>query len=136
MSLLSLSNLPTLLNEDHQSTLIFYYSKVLGAYGPHTTTTMAPPHALTVDEIINRFPNHVLQKIDHKTTFEDIQVTDRLPNATAIFITSLFGGGAHGHLGIIMTRMEYTGPILMIGGPFLPRHWYSPRQRFSNCAPP
>jgi hypothetical protein len=35
---------------------------------------MAPSNALTVEEIINGFPNHVLPKIDNEPTFEDIHV--------------------------------------------------------------
>jgi hypothetical protein len=35
---------------------------------------MAPSNALTVEEIINDFPNPVLPKIDNEPTFEDIQV--------------------------------------------------------------
>jgi hypothetical protein len=69
---------------------------------------MAPSNALTVEEIINGFPNPILPKIDHKPTFEDIQVTTRLLNANAISIPSMAGGGAHGHLGIIMTQVEYA----------------------------
>jgi hypothetical protein len=40
--------------------------------------------------------------------FEDIQVTTRLLNANAISVPSMAGGGAHGHLGIIMTQVEYA----------------------------
>jgi hypothetical protein len=40
-------------------------------------------------------------------TFEDIQVTTRLLNANAISIPSMAGGGAHDHIGIIMTQVEY-----------------------------
>jgi hypothetical protein len=69
---------------------------------------MAPSNALTVEEIINGFPNPVLPKIDHEPTFEDIQVTTRLLKANAISIPSMAGGGAHGHLGIIMTQVEYA----------------------------
>jgi hypothetical protein len=69
---------------------------------------MAPSNALTVEEIINGFPNPVLHKIYNEPTFEDIQVTSRLLNANAISITSMAGGGAHGHLGIIMTQVEYA----------------------------
>jgi formylmethanofuran dehydrogenase subunit A len=61
-----------------------------------------------VEEIINGFPNQILPKIDHEPTFEDIQVTTRLLNANAISIPSMAGGGAHGHLGIIMTQVEYA----------------------------
>jgi hypothetical protein len=35
-------------------------------------------------------------------------VTTRLLNANAISIPSMAGGGAHGHLGIIMTQVEYA----------------------------
>jgi hypothetical protein len=69
---------------------------------------MVPSNALTVEEIINGFPNPVLPKIDHEPTFEDIQVTTRLLNANDISIPSMAGGGAHGHLGIIMTQVEYA----------------------------
>jgi hypothetical protein len=51
-----------------------------------------------VEEIINGFPNPILPKIDHEPTFEDIQVTTRLLNDNAVSITSMAGGGAHGHL--------------------------------------
>jgi hypothetical protein len=67
---------------------------------------MVPSNALTVEEIIKGFPNPILPKIDHKPTFEDIQVTTRLLNANSISIPSMAGGGAHGHMGIIMTQVE------------------------------
>jgi hypothetical protein len=69
---------------------------------------MAPSNSLTVEEIINGFPNPVFLKIDHEPTFENIQVTNRLLNANAISIPSMAGGDTHGHLGIIMTQVEYT----------------------------
>jgi hypothetical protein len=47
---------------------------------------MAPSNALTVEEIINGFPNPILPKIDHELTFEEIQVTNRRLNANAISI--------------------------------------------------
>jgi hypothetical protein len=69
---------------------------------------MAPSNALTVEEIINGFTNPILPKIDHEPTFEDIQVTTHLLNANAISIPSMAGCGVHGHLGIIMTHVEYA----------------------------
>jgi hypothetical protein len=69
---------------------------------------MAPSNALMVDEIINGFPNPIPPKIDHEPTFEDIQVATLLLNANAIYIPSMTGGGAHGHLGIIMNQVEYS----------------------------
>jgi hypothetical protein len=69
---------------------------------------MAPINSLTVEEIINGFPNPFLTKIDNEPTFQDIQVTARLLNANAFSVPSMAGGGAHGHLGIIMTQVEYA----------------------------
>jgi hypothetical protein len=69
---------------------------------------MTPSNVLTVEEIINRFPNPILPKIDHDPTFEDIQVTTRLLNANAISIPYMTGGGAHGNLDIVMTHVEYA----------------------------
>jgi hypothetical protein len=50
----------------------------------------------------------VRPKIDTEPTFEDIQITTRLLNSNAISIPSMAGGGAHGHLGIIMIQVEYA----------------------------
>jgi hypothetical protein len=69
---------------------------------------MAPSNALRIEEIINRFPNPILPKIDNEPTFEDIQITTHLLNANAISIPAMAGGGAHGKLGTIMTHVEYA----------------------------
>jgi hypothetical protein len=69
---------------------------------------MVPRHALTVEEIINGFSNPVLPKIDNEPTYEDIQVTTRLLNENVVSVPSVSGGGAHSHLGIIMTQVEYV----------------------------
>jgi hypothetical protein len=61
-----------------------------------------------VEEIINGIPNPILPNIDNKPTFENIQIITRLLNANAISIPTMAGGGAHGHLGIIMTQVEYA----------------------------
>jgi hypothetical protein len=67
---------------------------------------MAPSNALTVEEIINGFPNPVLPKIDNDPTFEEIQITTHQLNANTISIPLMAGGGAHWHLGIIMSHVE------------------------------
>jgi hypothetical protein len=69
---------------------------------------MLPRNMLTVEEIVNGFTNPVIPKIDHEPIFEDIQVTTRLLNANAISVPSMAGGGAHGHMSIIMTQVEYS----------------------------
>jgi hypothetical protein len=100
-----------LLNEDHQSKLIYFTLSPSRSQQPSQTqnnASMAPSNALTVEEIINGFPNPVLPKIDNEPTFEDIKITTRLFNANSISIPSMVGDGAHGHLGIIMTQVEYA----------------------------
>jgi hypothetical protein len=98
-----------LLNEDHQSKLVSLPFLPPRIQQPSKNqNNMAPSNALTVEEIINGFTNPILPKIDHEPTFEDIQVATRLLNANAISIPSMTGGGAHGHLGIIMTQVEYA----------------------------
>jgi hypothetical protein len=69
---------------------------------------MAPSNALMVQEVIDIFPNHLLPKIENDPTFKDIQVTTRLMNANAISVPSMAGGCDHGHLGSIMTQVEYA----------------------------
>jgi hypothetical protein len=69
---------------------------------------MAPSNALIVEEISNGFPNPGLPKIENGPTFKDIQVTTRLLKANAISVPSMASGGAHGHLVIIMTQVEYA----------------------------
>jgi hypothetical protein len=69
---------------------------------------MAPSNALTVEEIINIFTNPVLPKTDNDPNLKDIQVRTCLLNANAISIPSMAVGGAHGHLGIIMTQVDYA----------------------------
>jgi hypothetical protein len=82
---------------------------------------VAPSKAIAVEEIINGFPNPVLPKIDNEPTFEDIQITTRLLNANVISISSMSGGGAHGHLGIIMFQVEYAAILaLPCGEPLNP----------------
>jgi hypothetical protein len=100
-----------LINEDHQSKLISLTLSPSRSLRPSQTqynTNMAPSNALTVAEIINGFTNPVLPKIDNEPIFEKIQVTNRLLNTNAISIPSMAGGGAHGHLGIIMNQVEYA----------------------------
>jgi hypothetical protein len=109
-TLVSFSNY-IFLNEDHQYKLISFTLSPSRSPQPSQTqynTNMTPSNALTVEEIINGFPNPVLPKIENEPTFEDIQVTTRLLNANEISSPSMEGGGAHGHLGIIMTQVEYA----------------------------
>jgi hypothetical protein len=82
---------------------------------------MAPSNALTVEEI-KGYPNLVLPKIDHDPTFKDIQVIARLLNANDISVPSMAGGGARGHLGIVMTQVENI-VILFSSSQKAPMQW-------------
>jgi hypothetical protein len=68
---------------------------------------MVSCNALTVEDIINGFPN-ALPNVYQELPFEDIQITTHLINTNAISCSSMPGGGDHGHLGIIMTPVEYV----------------------------
>jgi hypothetical protein len=59
-----------------------------------------------VEEIISGFPNPALPKIDNEPTLKDIKVTTSLLNENAISV--MVGGGAHDHLGILITQVEYA----------------------------
>jgi hypothetical protein len=69
---------------------------------------MAPSNAHTVDEIINSFISPVIPKVKYGPTFEGIQVKTRLLNVNAISVPSMAGEGDPGHLGIIMTQVDYA----------------------------
>jgi predicted secreted protein len=55
------------------------------------TQHMAPINALTVEEVINGFPNPVLPKVDHEPTFKDIHIKTRILNSNAISVPSMDG---------------------------------------------
>jgi hypothetical protein len=63
--------------------------------------------ASTPDELIAGFPHSSLPKVTVEPTFEDLKVIRRLLNTNAMSVSSFFGGGRHGHLGIIMTNEAY-----------------------------
>jgi hypothetical protein len=69
---------------------------------------MVPHNALTVEEIINGSPNPALPKIENEHTCEDIKIATRLLNATESSVSSMSGGGSHGHLVIIVNTVEYA----------------------------
>jgi hypothetical protein len=69
---------------------------------------MATRNLLTADEIINGFPNTPPPQIDHEPIFEDIQIRFYLINANSISPPSIYGGGVHGHIGVITTPTEYA----------------------------
>jgi hypothetical protein len=78
--------------------------------------------ALTVNEMISRFPNPVLPLVTAKPLFEDIIMTQKLINTNCISIPSLCGGGHHGHVGLIMTVQEYAAISTMPAASILRIH--------------
>ena len=54
------------------------------------------------------FPYKSLPKIHGEPTYDDIKTLKDKLRANATKITSELGGGAHGHLGLILTAVEYA----------------------------
>jgi hypothetical protein len=63
--------------------------------------------ASTPDEIIAGFPHSTLPKVTGLPTFKDLKIIRRLLNSNAMSVSSCEGDGRHGHLGLIMTNVEY-----------------------------
>jgi hypothetical protein len=64
--------------------------------------------ALTVDAIVAKFPNKTLPKIEGEPNYESInEMVQQLYGNAATLATTL-GGGAHGHVGIIMLQPLYA----------------------------
>jgi hypothetical protein len=61
-----------------------------------------------VEEIINGFPTHVLPKVDHGPTFEEIHIKTHLINVNLMSAPFMSGGGDHGRICVNMTPVEYA----------------------------
>jgi hypothetical protein len=64
--------------------------------------------ALTVEEMISGWPYPELPLITAEPTYEDIVTMQKRLNANFLSIPSNAGGGRHGHLGLLMTAVQYT----------------------------
>ncbi len=64
--------------------------------------------ALTVDAIVAKFPNKTLPKIKEEPNYENINESVQLLYANAATLATTLGGGAHGHIGIIMQQPLYA----------------------------
>jgi hypothetical protein len=63
--------------------------------------------AYTSDELIVGFSQSTLPKVTGEPTFEDLKIIHRILNSNDMIISFYEGGGRHGHLGLIMTNVEY-----------------------------
>lgn len=91
---------------------------------------MSIPSIPTVDDFVNSFPEPSISSISGEPTYADIKrVHDSLKN-NATSVPSTLGGGAHGHLGLIMEDATYhtltgshfvipanpgNGPVIAVG---------------------
>ena len=62
----------------------------------------------TVTDITSRFPHPVLDIITGTPTYTTLDPLFVQLNANASAITSVLGGGAHGHLGLTLPPTEYV----------------------------
>ena len=58
----------------------------------------------SMDNILERMPHKVLTRIQGEPTFETLEQFQRELRANAKAIHSTLGGGANGHLGLVMTQ--------------------------------
>ena len=54
------------------------------------------------------FPHHDLTRIQGEPTFSDLKLLTREIKANAMAVHSTLGGGAHGHLGLVLTPAQYA----------------------------
>jgi hypothetical protein len=59
----------------------------------------------TVEALLAGFTN--LPRVSGEPTFEDIALARHHLNQNCMIIQCYDGGGNHGHLGLVMTRVEY-----------------------------
>ena len=92
---------------DHQSYSIFRFNQQGANKALKNKNNMGTP-ALTVDEMIDGFPNPILPSVLNEPVFEDIMMTHKLLSANCISIPSGADGGCYGHLGVIQTAQQYA----------------------------
>jgi hypothetical protein len=63
----------------------------------------------TVEALLAGFTN--LPRVSGEPTFEDIALARKHLNQNCMNIQSYDGGGNHGHIGLVMTRVEYIMQI-------------------------
>jgi hypothetical protein len=63
----------------------------------------------TVEALLAGFTD--LPRVSGEPTFEDITIARQHLNQNCMNIQSYDGGGNHGHLGLVMTRVEYIMQI-------------------------
>jgi hypothetical protein len=69
---------------------------------------------LTVESLLVGFSD--LPRVSGEPTFEDITITRQHLNQNCMNIQSYSGGGNHGHLGLVMTPVEYIMQIPGVAG--------------------
>ena len=75
--------------------------------------------ALSIDDITAKFPVKVLPRIEGEPNYDSIQEMVQMLYGNASSIPTTLGGGAHGHLGLVMSpalyftiaAAAYTAPI-------------------------
>ena len=62
---------------------------------------------LTVESVIESFPNPSIPKFEHEPTYDSIKQVEKYLIENASSIESTLGGGNHGYLGLIMDPAKY-----------------------------
>ena len=62
----------------------------------------------TVDDIVAKFPTKTLLPITAKPDYDSISQLNQLMYGNAATLPTTLGGGAHGHVGLIIKATLYT----------------------------
>ena len=69
---------------------------------------MAATHISSVDDIRSGFPQPTVSTIDGEPTYSTIKATHDILKSNASSVPSTLGGGAHGHLGLVILPALYV----------------------------
>eukprot|EP00957_Ditylum_brightwellii_P195338 14883266-Ditylum_brightwellii.AAC.1 len=70
--------------------------------------------APSVEEIVNDFPQPTVPNVSGEPIYETIHIIHKILQENAVLVNSNAGGGAHGHLALVLTPGHYqqvTGHI-------------------------
>eukprot|EP00957_Ditylum_brightwellii_P167030 12716078-Ditylum_brightwellii.AAC.1 len=86
------------------------------AAAPPSQATMAEA-APSVDHIIKSFPNTIIPRISREPTYQQLYEVHCMLMENASSVEATFGGGLHGHLGLVITPARY---LQVTGNNFAP----------------
>ena len=66
---------------------------------------------MTIDCVSLYFPHKIIEKTESRPTYDTLKKLQNMIKANASSVISDLGGGAHGHLGLVLPSSEYNNII-------------------------